>query len=222
MNMKHKKLIKAGSLILFILLTGIFYSCKISKSSAPIVSLDNSLGSVDSSKNLEHSSKETEEKDQIQDIVVVEKLIYVHLCGAVNNPDVYVVKENTRLVELIELAGGLTKEASDEAVNQAAILLDGEQIYIPTKEEMEQGTGNIAANNAIGKVSNMDKASGKININKATQEELMTLPGIGEAKALSIIKYRSENNGFKSIEEIKNISGIKDSVYNKISDKITI
>lgn len=212
--MKYKTLLKTGSVILFILLTGIFYSCKISKSNAPIISLDNSL--TDSSVDL------GEEKIQNQDEVEVEKLIYVHLCGAVNNPDVYVVNENTRLVELIELAGGLTKEASHEAVNQAAILLDGEQIYIPTKEEVEQGIGNIAMDNTLGKASSSDKASSKININKATQEELMTLPGIGEAKAQSIIKYRNENNGFNSIEDIKNISGIKDSVYNKISDKITI
>lgn len=212
--MKYKAIIKTGILILFILLTGLFYSCKISKSNAPIESLDN---------NLVTSSKESDEKtEQDRDVVDVEKLIYVHLCGAVNNPDVYVVNENTRLVELIELAGGLTKEASDEAVNQAAILLDGEQIYIPTKEEVEQGIGNVAIDNTLGKVSTLDKASGKVNLNKANQDELMTLPGIGEAKALSIIKYRSENNGFKSIEEIKNISGIKDSVYNKISDKITI
>lgn len=212
--MKFKTLIKIGSLILFILLTGIFYSCKISKSNSPIVSLDNNL--VNTTKALE------EDTEQSQNTKDKENLIYVHLCGAVNNPDVYVVKENTRLVELIELAGGLTSNASNEAVNQAAILLDGEQIYIPTKEEVELGLGNIDMVNTFGKVSTLDTKSSLVNINKATLDELMTLPGIGKAKAESIIKYRSDNNGFKSIEEIKNISGIKDSVYNKISDKITI
>lgn len=212
--MKYKKLIKTGSLILFILLTGIFYSCKISKSNTPIVSLENSF--VDSQKESDESINKTGENEHNSGDKEVQNLIYVHLCGAVNNPDVYVVKENTRLVELIELAGGLTKEASSEAVNQAAILLDGEQIYIPTKEEVELGIVGITTDNTL------DKANGKVNINKATREELMTLPGIGEAKALSIINYRSESGEFKSIDEIKNISGIKDSVYNKISDKITI
>ena len=220
--MKCKTLIKIGSLILFILLTGIFYSCKINKSNSPIVSLDNKLVSNEIADSSLADSAVAEVTEQNQEVVEVEKLIYVHLCGAVNNPDVYVVNENTRLVELIELAGGLTKEASNEAVNQAAILVDGEQIYIPTKEEVEQGTGNITTGNAFGKASVLGETSSKVNLNKATKEELMTLPGIGEAKAQSIIEYRSENNGFKSIEEIKNISGIKDSVYNKISDKIAI
>lgn len=216
--MKYKKLIKTGCLILFILLTGIFYSCKISKSNTPIVSLDNNLMDQpiesDEVSNAETSNTDANQLNSLDE--EVENLIYVHLCGAVNNPDVYVVKENTRLVELIELAGGLTKDASSEAVNQAAILLDGEQIYIPTKEEVELGIVGITTDNTL------DSTNGKVNINKATSEELMTLPGIGEAKALSIINYRSESGGFKSIEEIKNISGIKDSVFNKISDKITI
>lgn len=158
--------------------------------------------------------------------------IYIYICGAVEKPDVYKVEADTRLVEVIELAGGLTKDAAGDYVNQAALVQDGQKVYIPTKEEVKgtvpegyPGNQDSAGGNTLKAdttVKSQDNGSGKVNINKASAEELMTLPGIGEAKAAGIIAYRQEQGGFKSIEEIMNINGIKNSVFNKISDKITV
>lgn len=149
--------------------------------------------------------------------------IYVHLCGAVKNPAVYKVEENTRLVDVILLAGGLTENAAGDFVNQASLLEDGQQIYIPTIDEVKDKTPlEFATSVPLNKNENSNSKNSIININVASQEELMTLPGIGEAKAKSIVDYREKHNGFQSIEEIKNIDGIKDSVFNKIKDSISV
>jgi competence protein ComEA len=152
--------------------------------------------------------------------------IYVHLCGAVKKPDVYKIEENTRLVDVIELAGGLNEDAAGDFVNQASLLEDGQQIYIPTMDEVKEKTPLDYMTSAPlpdkSESNNLEKSNSKININTASQEELMTLPGIGEAKAKSIVDYRKTHNGFQSIEDIKNIVGIKDSVFQKIKDFISV
>lgn len=149
--------------------------------------------------------------------------IYVHICGEVKNPDVYKVERNTRVYEVIAKAGGLTASAADSYINQAAMVTDGQQIYIPSLEEVKDtlpaNSSKIPDSEVTQNSSNHDDV---VNINEALAEELMTLSGIGEAKAQAIIEYRKNNGGFKAIEEIKNIDGIKDAVYNKIKDKITV
>lgn len=101
-----------------------------------------------------------------------------------------------------------------EAVNQARVVVDGEQIYVPSLDEVK----------GAGVVSEVTERTddGKININTAEKEELMTLTGVGEAKAQSIIAYREEHGGFQSIEELMQIEGIKEGVFNKIKEDITI
>lgn len=154
------------------------------------------------------------------------RYIYVHLCGAVKKPDVYKVEENTRLVDVIVLAGGLNENAAGDFVNQASLLEDGQQIYIPTLDEVKEKTPSEFVTGELlpdkKKNNNTDKSNGIININTASLDELMTLSGIGQAKAKSIVDYRETHNGFQSIEEIKNIDGIKDAVYNKIKDSISV
>ena len=111
----------------------------------------------------------------------------------------------------------MTAEAAPEAVSQARTVADGEQIYVPTVREVQmQGSGveDIVTGNA--------DVSGKININTAGKEELMTLTGIGEAKAQSILDYREEHGQFGSIEDLMLIEGIKEGVFNKIKEDITI
>ncbi len=152
--------------------------------------------------------------------------IYVHLCGAVKKPDVYKVEANIRLVDVIALAGGLTPDAAGDFVNQASILDDGQQIYIPTIDEVKDKTPLefVTSTSLPDKKNSNDskESNGIVNINTASMEELMTLSGIGKAKAKSIVDYRETHNGFQSIEEIKKIDGIKDSVYNKIKDSISV
>lgn len=142
--------------------------------------------------------------------------VYVYVCGAVNAPGVYELKEGARVFEAIQLAGGLTEAAAADAVNQARIVTDGEQIRVPTVEEAQSRGAGVAGEVTEGTENN------KININTAGKEELMTLTGIGEAKAESIMDYREKNGSFTSIEELMQIEGIKEGVFNKIKDDITI
>lgn len=144
--------------------------------------------------------------------------IAVHVCGQVKNPGVYTLAKGARVSDAIDAAGGLTKEAAGDFINQAQKLEDEQQVYVSSQEEAEESP------KVIQQETNNDSHSenkGLININQATREELMTLPGIGEAKADMIITYREEHGKFASIEDIKNISGIKDGVFNKICDLIT-
>ena len=140
----------------------------------------------------------------------------MYICGAVNTPGVYELDKDARVFEAIRSAGGMTDEAAPDAINQARVVSDGEQIYVPTAEEAEsQGTG------VEGTVTE-SAVDDKVNINTAGKDELMTLTGIGEAKAGSILRYREENGRFESIEELMEIEGIKEGVFNKIKDDITI
>jgi competence protein ComEA len=199
--------------ILFVVLAGILYSCNMTGQKKELIPLTQDLETKETSGTREENNLK-EEKTLLEDSDA--KSLYVHICGAVKKPDVYEVKDGTRIIEVIRLAGGLTDEAAGDYINQAALVTDGQQVYIPTKSEVVDASPSGYLQN-----SNQDGAN-IVNINTAAKEELMTLPGIGEAKANSIIAYRQENGGFKNIDEIKNIEGIKDSVFNKISELITV
>ncbi len=153
--------------------------------------------------------------------------IFVHVCGQVQTPGVYELAAGSRLFEALEAAGGLTAEAAGEVLNQAQLLDDGQQVYVPAKKEVEDGSalwqGSAANAPAAGSSDRKEgTADRKVNINQAAKEELMTLTGIGEVKAGAIIRYREEHGPFGSIEEIKEIDGIKDGVFQKIRDDITV
>lgn len=138
-------------------------------------------------------------------------LLYVQVAGAVESPGVFQVKEGTRIFQVIDQAGGLTDEADASSLNQALCVSDGDFIYVYTRAEVEE----------IG-VSAETDSSGKVNLNTASKETLMTIPGIGESKAALIIEYRESNGGFSSVEDIMNVQGIKEGTYNKIKDSITV
>ena len=170
--------------------------------------------SSDSSIELDDESKQDDSSDK-------DGYIYVHICGAVNKPGVYEMCANSRVIDIIDKAGGLRKDADNAIVNQAKILEDCEQIYIPY--EGEQVNINSSTSNNINVVAESKQdAQDKININTASKNELITLPGIGEAKADMILEYRSENGSFSKIEDIMNITGIKEGLFNKISEYITV
>lgn len=137
--------------------------------------------------------------------------VVVYVTGAVLHPGVYEVGGNMRVSDAIEAAGGLKNNAAADYLNLAAQLSDGEKITVPTKKEAK----------ALDKDDDSDE-SHLVNINTAAKEELMTLPGIGESKADAIIAYRQENGGYRNIEELMQISGIKEGVYSKISEYITV
>lgn len=146
--------------------------------------------------------------------------IYVYVCGAVKKPGVYEVPEESRVYELLQLAGGFTGEAAQESLNQARVVLDGEQLRVPTKEEWQQkaAVGEATEQDAAGE----QKMAERVNLNTASQETLLTLHGIGGNKAQAIIAYRQEHGGFQSTEEIMNISGIGEHTYDRIKDKISV
>ncbi|MGN0383598.1 MAG: helix-hairpin-helix domain-containing protein [Eubacterium sp.] len=149
------------------------------------------------------------------------QMVFVYVCGEVINPDVYRLEHDARICDAIEAAGGFTKEAARESVNLAEKVTDGQQINILSNQEYESAQNtSIAADSAVG--SNTDEKTVLININTASAEELMTLPGIGKVKAEAIISYRETNGNFTSVKDIMNVTGIKEGAYNKIADMITI
>lgn len=132
------------------------------------------------------------------------ELCYVYICGAVENPGVYEVAAGNRIYEVVTLAGGLTADADVSAVNQAELVSDGQMIYLPAMGESSTDTDT------------------RVNINTASVAELMTLSGIGQAKAEQIAAYRDANGSFSSVEEIMNVDGIKEGLYNRIKDDIRV
>lgn len=148
--------------------------------------------------------------------------IIVYICGEVKESKVLTLKENSRICDAIDAVGGLTENADLTNINLAYILEDGEKIYIPKKGVDSQTENNSNSSSQTSSyISNSSKTT-KININKATQTELETIPGIGPSSALKIINYREENEKFKSIEDIKNVSGIGDKKFESIKDYITV
>lgn len=166
--------------------------------------------------------------------------IKVEIKGAVNNPGVYELETGKRVEDVIKLSGGLKKDADVSNTNLSKNLVDEMVIIIYTKDEINSmTTGNttikyidkecicpvIENNSCISDIVTnfeiIEEVSDKISLNKATLEELMTLKGIGESKAKSIIEYR-EKTPFKSIEELLNVKGIGKAMFEKIKANISI
>lgn len=174
----------------------------------------------------EVKEEEEEQKEDSED-----KKIIVDIKGMVASPGVYEVSSTARVNDVITMAGGLLDGADTSLINLAKIVVDEMTIIVYSKEEVTEKlkeeicvcecpliTNDACINDSLSSV----KEGTLININTATKEELMTISGIGEAKADDIIKYRESNGNFKSIDEIKNVSGIGDSLFEKIKDYITV
>lgn len=170
----------------------------------------------DSSKaDITIESAETTEEAGIEEVYDDSQKMYVDIGGAVVNPGVYQVEKDTRLYEVIEMAGGMVEDADADSVNRASYVEDGQKIIIPVKGGDE--TNNTAS--SAGNISPGINAQGLVNINTATLEELKTLNGIGDVIAERIIEYRS-SNAFKSKEDIMSVDGIGKGIYEKIKDRI--
>ena len=141
------------------------------------------------------------------------KYICVHITGYVVNPGVYHIAEGARIYEIVQLAGGFLPEADESYLNLASVVFDGQKLQVLSKEEA------VTAKTFVSQTEN-ETTSKLININTASKEELMQLPGIGESRALSIIAYREKNGGFNGIKDIMKISGIKEAAFEKIKDYI--
>ena len=148
---------------------------------------------------------------------------YVDVKGEVKNPGVYFVSEGMLVIDAINLAGGLTKKACTDDINLSMKLTNEMVIYINNKSSFTTTTKVTELNDAkVSKSSSKEeKQTGLVNINTASKNELMSISGIGESKANSIIEYRKENT-FKTIEDIKNVSGIGDKFFEQIKNYITV
>ena len=153
-------------------------------------------------------------------------MVAVYVCGAVKNAGVYYVPSEAIKETAVRMAGGFEEHADVNYVNLAEPVTAGEQIYIPTVDEtaeiaFPQGgqTESTAGSSGLSEASQPDD---RVNINTAGKDELMTLPGIGENKAEAIIAYREAQGKFQSTEELMNIRGIKEGVYNKIKNLIIV
>lgn len=152
-------------------------------------------------------------------------LIFVDVCGAVKIPGVYQLPVGSRVFQAVEMAGGFREDAEKYLINQADLLSDGQQIRILTKEEaksMEIQEMSQEEDSRKNASTGEDRASDKININRADKTVLMTIPGIGESKAEAIIAYREIHGSFSSVDELMQVEGIKEKTYEKLKDKITV
>lgn len=145
--------------------------------------------------------------------------ICIYICGCIKQPGVYFLEAQSRVCDALNAAGGFTEDAATDYWNQARLLLDGEMIYVPTKEEAKnQILPQISQSNQMSKEDTQEK----VNINTASKEELMKIPTVGETRAEHILAYRKEHGKFSSISDIKKVSGIKDGVFDKIKDYIVV
>lgn len=151
------------------------------------------------------------------------------ISGAVKEEGVYTLKSGSRLQDLIDAAGGLTSRAQIKAINRSLLLQDQDKVYIPYKGEKTAAapTAGMASNAAASSSSSSSSpaassAAGKVNLNTATAADLQKLNGIGEKKAEQIIAYREQKGGFKSIDELKEVSGIGDKTFDALKDQITV
>lgn len=220
---KRANVLKKAAALLAIMVGGVVFCCSRRTETATDdlvlirdVSLDADLSrEVPESRVSEEESAVLPETQTDTDIETEsESGIWVYVCGAVQCPGVYYLPSDARVFEAVDLAGGFLPDACADAVNLAGTMSDGEQIFVPDVSEASAESGTAAGQAGVS------QSPGKVNINRAEVSELMTLPGIGESKAQAIVSYRQEHP-FQSIEEIMNVSGIKEGSFEKIRDLIT-
>ena len=173
---------------------------------------------VTSNNNMKNNSNSTKNKEVT--VPIKDKSIVVEIKGEVKKPDVYTLDENAIVKELIEAAGGLTENADLNNINRAKKLQNHELVYIANKNGInKEGT---TKNSELNTSNSQATSNNMVNINTATIEQLKTLNGVGDSKAKSIIEYREQSGGFKSIEDIKNVNGIGEKMFEKIKEQIEI
>ena len=174
----------------------------------PVVSLEEALSASGMRENLDESGTgavlfETCESE--------EAVCYVYICGSVVNPGVYVLEADSRIVAAVDAAGGFSEDAATEAINLAELVKDGMKIVVPDLTEY-----------VAEQVVSQRERDGLVNLNTADAEALCTLNGIGASKAEAILAYRREIGGFKSIEQILEVAGIGESLFQQIKSSIYI
>lgn len=246
MKIRNKK-IKIIAIITILVITIIYGIWKENKGKIKIENINEQAEITDiedneKTKNLHNTTMKNNENIKNKETNKTDKnIIVIYIIGEVKQEGVYELDENSRISDAIEKAGGTKENADLSQINLAYKIEDGMRIYIPKKGELVQdkekiedktqevvtgkstditNTTSVNTNLSTNKKSKTDIE--KINLNKATQTELETLPGIGPSTAEKIIAYRKENGNFKNIEDIMNVNGIGESKYSKIRDLINV
>lgn len=177
-------------------------------------------------------SQEMETEAAVSENETEESTLFIDLSGEVNEPGVYELPVGNRVFHAIVAAGGFTDQAETRCVNQADALVDGEKIYIYSREEAAEAGGwmylsgrGLTPNSIPAESGNVGGETGvdaRVNINRADLGQLMTITGIGEARAEAILSYRENNGAFSAVEDIMKVSGIKEKLFEQIKDKITV
>lgn len=212
-------------LFLFLVVSLLFLGCK--KKETLVISEDD-LEKTQQELQLENDQFLVEKETVTEVKPLEEELIYVHVCGYVLNPGIYALEKDSRVYQAVEAAGGYLPQAAKDYLNQAKILMDEEKIVVYSRKEVEGFTKEELTESVyygettVTDQSKNDSNLNLVNINDADLEELMTLPGIGESRAQLILEYRENTGEFQSIEEIQQVNGIKEGLFEKLKDKITI
>jgi competence protein ComEA len=219
--LKDKKRIGILIILVIVLIAfGILYLKsgfkELKKNNTESIFVEDTENTDTSNNNVKNNSISTNNKGAT--IPIKDKNIVVEIKGEVKKPDVYTLNENAIIKELIEAAGGLTENADLSNINRAKKLQNHELVYIANKNDITKDSKNT---NSESNTSNSQGISNNIvNINTATIEQLKTLNGVGDSKAKSIIEYREQNGGFKSKEDIKNVTGIGEKMFERIKEQI--
>ena len=161
------------------------------------------------------SASEKEEKSQKSETEEVEQdLITVDVKGAVKSPGIYDLPVGSRINDAVQKAGGLTDNADSKSINLAQRISDEALVYVPTKEEATSQETHSTASNS--------KENKKVNLNKASLEELKQVKGLGAKRAQDIIDHRESNGKFKSVDELKKVSGIGAKTIEKLKEYVTV
>ncbi|WP_027637112.1 helix-hairpin-helix domain-containing protein [Clostridium butyricum] len=219
--LKYKKIGLMSIFAIVVIVSVIFYNAKgfkqLNKNNTESIFVDDDNLVFENGKEDKLSSQDSVNMSKQMESKLEDKTIVVEIKGQVKKPDVYTIDENSIINDLIDLAGGVTENADLSNINRAKKLQNHEMIYIADKND---------SNNDYPQATNMENGSMDneilVDINTATTDKLKTLNGIGDSKAKSIIEYREQNGGFKSIEEIKNVTGIGDKMFEKIKESITV
>ncbi|MDU4750099.1 MAG: helix-hairpin-helix domain-containing protein [Clostridium butyricum] len=219
--LKYKKIGLMSILAIVVIVSVIFYNVKgfkqLNKNNTESIFVDDDNLVFENGKEDKLPSQDSVNMSKQMESKLEDKTIVVEIKGQVKKPDVYTIDENSIINDLIDLAGGVTENADLSNINRAKKLQNHEMIYIADKND---------SNNDYPQATNMENGSMDneilVDINTATTDKLKTLNGIGDSKAKSIIEYREQNGGFKNIEEIKNVTGIGDKMFEKIKESITV
>lgn len=237
--LEKKYYVIGGIILLLIIISICFYFYKLNDNDIEdVVMLD--------------KTEELKKQEEIEDIKEKECYVNVDIKGEVNNPGLYKIECESRVNDVINKAGGITENGDTSILNLGKKVNDEMVIIVYSKTQLQKievikeeiiekiekceceteikndaciskdDLDNVISNDTNNEIITDTPVMVLVSINKASKEELMTLSGIGESKANNIINYRNENNGFKTLEEIKNVKGIGDSIFEKIKDSITL